>query len=99
MAMIPYASVMPLIDILYITVIDDAKNRPSQEDNKEALPTERADETDAIAALTNESPNQDGANYDKDAEDPKGGNDKRNTLPDDAEERAKYLTEFHARPM
>jgi hypothetical protein len=50
------------------------KKRPSQEVNKEAVPTERADETDTtIAAITNESPNLDGANYDKDAEGSKRG--------------------------
>jgi ATP-dependent RNA helicase DDX31/DBP7 len=80
---------------------DEVENRPSQDDDTkvEVVPTERADETDTIAALTNETPNSERGNDEKDAEDPKESNDKRNSLPDDAEERAKYLAEFHARPM
>lgn len=81
---------------------DEAENRPSQDDDKkfQVVPTEPAvDETDTIAAQTNENPTLEGENDEREAEDPKRGNDKRNTLPDDAEERAKYLAEFHARPM
>jgi hypothetical protein len=65
---------------------DEVDNHPSQDDDTkvEVVPTERADEKDTIAALSNEKPDPEGANEVK-AVDPKGGNDKRNTLPDDAE--------------
>lgn len=87
---------------------DGSENRPSQDDKVKVkvVPAEQSDETkvdadDDIAAQTTEKEDkdsQDDAQVDTATNSTSTNEKQRNTLPDDAQERAKYLAEFHARP-
>jgi ATP-dependent RNA helicase DDX31/DBP7 len=88
---------------------DEAQNGPSKDDDDDdtekvevptvPIPEKPADNPYDISAQTKEIPDAEEAEDVQEAEIQATSNDKKNSLPDDDEERAKYLAEFHARPM